>query len=924
MDFRILGPLEVTGDDGSPVHLPGFYRARVVLALLCARAGHILSSDSLIDAAWNGAPPATAGTQVQGFVSAMRRAFGPEQRDLLATDRDGYAIRAETDLTRFRALVQQQDLTCLQEALALWRGRPFGGLDCIELDAMADAIEQEYVAVLEEYAGLKVIAGDFAGLTGSLPEWVSRHPLREGLRAPLIQALARTGRQADAIAVYHDLRRLLADELGVDPSPELQDLYQRILTGDRDTMQSSPPPAAVQSTGQSTGQSVVRPAQVPAAAADFTGRAVEVKELREALVPRSGGPPPVAIAAVAIAAVAIAAVTGTGGIGKSALAAHVAHLMRDDFPDGQLYVNLAGASREPAAPQDVIARLLRDLGVPAGDVPAATDEREARYRSVLAGKRVLLVLDDAHDAAQVRSLLPGTDGCAVLITSRARLADLPGVRRFDLAELTEQDAHDLFARIVGGSRATAEPSATTAILAACGGLPLAIRIAAARLASRPGWTIESVAAKLAAEHHRLAELQIGDLAVRASFQLSYDGLPDAAAAAFRLLGLAPPGVLSLASVAALLGLTVTEAEETLDTLVDAHVLEAPAPGQYRLHDLLRLFAAELTVTKMTEQDRQQAFDRLLIWYHYALRYAVEFNSEGFPPARADAGQGLQVFRSYAEAQEWCEREHQSLVSVVSSAAVRGRHEMVVGMARLISMYAHMVGSLRGHLAIQRTALDSARQIGDLRGEAWILSSLGDVLMLSSEVPQAIECFERELSIRQDVSSKGGIASAHNNLGTAYHIVGRCDLAVGHFRLAQDLCEEAFGLGTVLVNEAECLSESGHYEAALACFTRALPLLMGNTHAQAQAAIKLAETLRLTGRLAESLEQHEVALRLHQEMGGNQREVIVVLGRLGETLTELGRIAEARQRWAEALLIAERTGDPRAAEVAARITGLEQP
>jgi tetratricopeptide (TPR) repeat protein len=244
---------------------------------------------------------------------------------------------------------------------------------------------------------------------------------------------------------------------------------------------------------------------------------------------------------------------------------------------------------------------------------------------------------------------------------------------------------------------------------------------------------------------------------------------------------------------------------------------------------------------------------------------------------------------------------------------------VVAMARLISMYAHMVGSLRGHLTIQRMALDSAQHVGDRRGEAWILSSLGDVLMLSGEVAEAIECFERELSIRQDVSSRGGIASAHNNLGTAYHAYGRCELAVEHFRLAQALCEEAFGLGTVLVNEAECLSESGQYEAALACFTRALPLLIGNTHAQAQAATKLAETLRLTGRLAESLEQHEVALRLHREMGGNQREVIVVLGRLAETLAGLGRTAEARQRWDEALLIAERTGDPRAAEIRARHT-----
>jgi DNA-binding SARP family transcriptional activator/tetratricopeptide (TPR) repeat protein len=908
VEFRILGPLEVAGDDGRPVHLPAG-RARVVLGLLCARAGHIVSSDTLMDAAWNGSPPATAATQVQGFVSALRRAFGPGQRDLIVTDQDGYAIRAQTDLTRFRARVQRarelRDLDGFQDALSLWRGRPFGGMDCIELDATADVIEQEYVAAVEEYAGLRVTAGDFAGVAASLPEWVSRHPLREGLRAPLIQALARTGRQADAIAVYHDLRQLLADELGVDPSPELKDLYQRILTGDRDVMRQQPDqPARPQ-----PDRSFVRPAQVPAATGDFTGRAMEVKELRDALVPHAGGPP----------SVAISAVTGTGGIGKSALAAHVAHLMRDDFPDGQLYVNLTGASREPAASADVIARLLRDLGVPAEDVPAADDEREARYRSVLAGKKILLVLDDAHDTAQVRPLLPGTDGCAVLITSRARLADLPGVSRIDLAELSHDDALELFARIVGGSRAAAEPAATAAILDACGGLPLAIRIAAARLASRPRWTIESVAAKLAAERDRLAELQIGDLAVRASFELSYDGLPEAAADAFRLLGLAPPGTLSLAPAAALLDMAVTDAEETLDTLVDAHVLEAPAPGQYRLHDLLRLFAAELaTGPRMVERDRQEAFDRLLNWYYYALRHAVEFHPEDFPPARAAGGADLPVLGGYADAQEWCEREHQSMVSVVGSAATLGRHEMVVGMARLISMYAHMVGSLRGHLAIQRTALDSARQLGDRRGEAWILSSLGDVLMLSGEVAEAVECFERELGIREDVSSRGGIASAHNNLGTAYHASGRCELAVEHFRLAEALCEESFGLGTVLVNEAECLSESGEYEAALACFTRALPLLMGNTYAQAQAATKLAETLRLTGRLAESLEQHQVALKLHQEMGGNQREVIAALGRLGETLADLGRQAEARLRWQEALLMADRTGDPRAAEIRARL------
>ena len=900
MEFRVLGPLAVTGDHGRPVTVPAG-RARVVLGLLCMRAPQVVPRDHLIDAAWNGEPPATAVTQLQGIVSALRRAFGHEHRDIIATTTDGYLLRAGTDLGMFRELARQaradQDRGCFRDALALWRSQPFEGLDCAELEAAAGQVEQEYVGVLEEYAALELRFGHSDPVIAAATPWAIRHPLRERLQALLIQALVSSGRQAEAHTAYHALRQRLADELGVGPGPELRDLYQRILAGDRAT----------------TSEAQVRPAQLPAAATDFTGRTLEVMDLCETLLTGCG-------------AVVISAVTGTGGIGKSALAAHVAHLVATEFPGGQLYVNLAGASRDPAVPAEILARLLRDLGVPAADIPASGAEREVRYRSVLAGRKVLLVLDDAKDAAQVRPLLPGTGGCAVLITSRARLADLAGVRRCDLSELNRDDALALFTRIAGPARVAAEPAATDEVLDSCGGLPLAIRIAGAKLAARPGWTVADVAARLAAEHHRLAELQIGDLAVRASFQLSYDGLPVPVADVFRLLGLTPPGVMPLGAIAALTDLSASQAEQALDVLADAHLIENPAPGRYRLHDLLRLFAAELA---STEKAREVAVGRLFTWYGTALRSAIGILAQarrlppgidGWPP---EPSREVPVFTTHSDALGWVQREETTLVWMIKAAAARSWHELATRMASLFTLYFLRAGSSDAFAASHQIGAESAAELGDDLAQAWLLAGLGLYWKRIGEYASAVEYYQRSLLLREQAGDRNGVAACHCNLGNAYVNWGRPQEGLDSLRRAAALSEELgddLTLGMALSNIGFALGMTGEAEQKLAVLDRAVQVLggTGDRYSEAVARVGRGEALYQLGCLDEALAQFRSAEVMLKDLGMAQLDLVEVLCGLGETLEALGRPDEARQSWQEAAALAA-TGVHLPDAIRARIT-----
>jgi len=365
--FTILGPLEVRGTDGAAVRLPAG-RARTVLGLLCLSPGRVVSQDWLIDLAWNGTPPTSATTRLHGFVSELRRALPVGPEPVIRTVGRGYSLAVaedRIDLYQARGLVAQArahgergDAAAavggLEGALALWRGPAFEGIECAYLQAEADAIEQEHADALEQLAELELILGRHAALVPRLGELVARYPLREGLRASLMRALAGSGRQAEAIDTYHELRRRLADELGVDPAPQVRELYASILDGDPQLLAPRPAQASARPL----------PAQLPADTSDFTGRRGQVRRLREALAPDVDGS----------ASAVVSVVSGPGGIGKSALAVHVAHLLADAFPDGQLFVNLAGMSGSPLAPTDVIARLLRDLGIGADDVPA--DEAE--------------------------------------------------------------------------------------------------------------------------------------------------------------------------------------------------------------------------------------------------------------------------------------------------------------------------------------------------------------------------------------------------------------------------------------------------------------------------------------------------------------------------------------------------------------------
>ena len=913
MEFRILGPMEVAAEDGAAVRLPSG-RARVVLAMLCMEAGGQVSSDRLIDLAWNGNPPATSGTQLHGLISSLRRAFGPA-RDAIVTGPDGYGLGADVDLARMRELITlarhgleggnlDEAAAIFGDALALWRGRPFTGLDCGDLATSADLIEQEYVGALEDYAETELRRGKHAMLTQRLAGWVAAYPLRENLHGSYIIALARSGRQAEAIATYHQLRLHLAEDLGVDPGQRLQALYQQVLSGDLD----------------SSGPDVPKPAQLPAAISDFTGRTEQVATLLDALAGDECQP----------AALVISAVSGIGGIGKSVLAVHVAHRAAAVFPDGQLYVNLAGASADPAVPAEVLARLLRDLGVPAGHVPADADERAARYRSLLAGRRVLIVLDDARDAAQVRPLLPGAAGCAVVVTSRARLADLAGAQRVDLDELDRAEARELFTRIVGAARVWAEPEAAEQILRSCSGLPLAIRIVAAKLAARPGWSIAAVAGRLAAERDRLAELNCGDLAVRASFRQGFDSLPAAQARAFCLLGTMPFRSFALAPVTALLGLGTAATERALDALCEAHMLESPAPDVYRMHDLLRLFATELAGTELGHDERAQALQRLVTWYWTVMHAAAAAIVEGRPlPDFADTDPALAaapvpVFVDYRDGWEWCQQEEGNLTAVIGIAAVQQLHAAAIGLAALFTMFALRTSARASWQPAFEAALDSARATADLRAEAWLLHSLGDVQAAGGDFAAAIDCYEQALANQLALGRVRAAAGSVNDIAAVYYEQGRYAEALAQFRRATDMVRQEPGpgylIGIFLANQAECLDAMGRYESALELYDQALEVAResGDRPSRAANMSLRAQTLRRLGRFEEALDQHRAALALHRELGGVGADFVTALDAYGHTLLALDDQGEAMAAWREAADLAESQSDPRAAQIRERL------
>ncbi len=571
MYFELLGTLRVQRD-GERVDLGGLRQQRLLVMLLLS-ANKVVGADRLLEAMWDDEPPATARRQLHNAVAALRRSFGTAKH-LVVKDGPGYRITVDphgVDAHRFTAMVASASAAAaggrtaaavelLEAALALWNGPALSGLTSPVFEIVAARFEENRLTATERLIGLRLDGGEASSLVPQLGELVSRHPLREETRKLLMLALHRCGRTADALNAYEQGRRMLRDELGVDPGASIRELYERIL---RDDLPKRRPEAA-------PGRSFL-----PYDTAHFTGRA---EELRFLSASRSAG-----------TALSILAIDGMPGAGKTTLAVRLAHQLAHRFPEGHLYLDLHGHTpgREPLEPDAALERLLLDFGLPADRIPRDGRRRAARWRAELAERRVLVVLDNALDARQVRPLLPGTGKAQVIITSRRRLAGLDGVTSRSLDVFPPSDAAALFTRIAGPDRTASRPDAVAEVVALCGHLPLAVAIAACRFHNRPAWSLDDLVLRLRDRATRLAELSLEDRSVASRFEVSYERLPAAQRRLFRALGAFAGEELDAADAAVLLGQPVPEAERLLEELFDAHVLRQRTAGRYHFHDLVR-------------------------------------------------------------------------------------------------------------------------------------------------------------------------------------------------------------------------------------------------------------------------------------------------------------------------------------------------
>ncbi|GAA3849193.1 hypothetical protein GCM10022243_13970 [Saccharothrix violaceirubra] len=604
--FTLLGTVDVTVA-GERIDLRAA-KLRTVLALLLLGRGSLVSDSRIAEMLWGHTPPVTADAQIQTYVSRLRKILG--ETCTITRLRPGYVLDvgpARLDLVEFERVAaagrqaaaagrtaEAADL--FARALGEWTGPALAGVtDCLEAVAAPD-LEERRLVVLEERVAADIELDRHGGLVAELTGLVGANPLRERLRGQLMTVLDRTGRQAEALSCYHEHRRRLAVEMGIDPGAELREIYRRVL--------ASTPAKPARPLPRTQHQV---PAQLPPDIADFTGRTDHLATLEALLRPD----PDRSSAAAAV-------ISGMAGVGKTALAVHAGHRLRAGFPDGQCYLDLRGTSA-PVRPHDALAKLLTGLGVPARDVPSDVDERVRLYRSRLADRRVLVVLDNAVGEQQIRPLLPGNPQCGVLVTGRARLSALPGVPVVDLGVLSQAESLELLSRIVSKQRIQPDPRSAERIARLCGGLPLAVRIAGARLVAKPHLRPVELAGRLADRGRRLDELQLADLDVRASVGLSYRSLGTGARRAFRLLALLERATFSVWNAAVVLDVTVGEARELTEQLVDARLLEVPDQDRYAYHDLVRAVAMELVAEEDLAVDRFAALHRA----HASMEYSTE-------------------------------------------------------------------------------------------------------------------------------------------------------------------------------------------------------------------------------------------------------------------------------------------------------------
>jgi DNA-binding SARP family transcriptional activator len=924
MEFRILGPVEVW--DGAQRLDLGGSKPRALLAVLLLHANQVVSTDHLVDQLWGEASPSTARNLVQVYVSRLRQALhrsrdGSAAAPVLMTRPSGYLLRVqsgELDLDCFEGLTADArrattdgDLEGAagrwRAALALWRGPALAGAASEVLRRTAvPRLEEARLVALEERLEVDLGLGRHVELVGELEALVATHPDRERLRGQLMLGLYRSGRQGEALAVYRNTRQVLVEELGLEPSPALQELERAILRGDP----AIAPALPVGAEARHQPASPPGPCQLPPDIDDFTGRQAAVAQVQELLEGERA------------TAIVISAIAGKAGVGKTALAVRVAHRLRPRFADGQLYVNLRGVEAQALDPADVLAGFLRALGVEGAVIPDGLEERVRLYRSRLADRRVLVVLDNAASETQVRPLLPGSQGCAVLVTSRARLGGLEAAHALTLDVLDPDQAVVLLAKLAGPGRVAAEPEAAQQIVRLCGWLPLAVRIAGARLAGRPQWQLALLAERLVDEHRRLGELVTGDLEVRASVALSYQGRGEQERRLFRLLGLLAAPSFPAWVAATLLDLGLAEAEGLLERLVDAQLVEAAGQDQagqlrYRLHDLLRVYARERLRLEEPTAAQRASLKRLLQTYLALAEQAdalVEpsgINHYGGDPARGPRDHPAATIVE-RDPLRWLEAEHASLVAAVDQGCDADIGELGWRLATaLVSFFgarAHWDDWQHTHAM----ALAAARRMSDRDAQSRVLGSLADLYTAQSRFEEARSCLQQSLVAFRQTGNRLGELQSLTGLGAIDRRQGRFGDAVA--RLEQSLSgfrELGWrsGEAQALFELGEAYREQGRLDAAAVCLEQCLRLMhaVGDRLWEAPILRSLALTRCAQGRFGEAIACLEQSLALTRASGDQHGEAYVLQG-LGEVHRTQGCLEDAGSCLEQSLALARATGD----------------
>ncbi|MBN6037636.1 AfsR/SARP family transcriptional regulator [Amycolatopsis sp. 195334CR] len=877
-EFSLLGAIEAR-EHGRPVAL-GHARQRQVLAVLLVDADRLAPVGRLVDRVWGERAPQGVQATLYSYVSRLRRALSLlSQAVTIQRGPGGYLLAVDpgaVDLHRFRSLTARaraaddgQATALFEQALDLWRGEPFATVDSPWFNGLREALHRERFAAELELNDLRLRGGRTAEVVTACGAALAAQPFNERVAGQLMLALYRSGRTADALACYESARRRLAEELGVDPGEALNRLHTGILGADPALATPAPP-----EDGEPEPAVRVRawspPALLPSGVPDFTGRPGESAALREQLTGRAG----------------VTVIAGMGGVGKTALALHAARQAAEAYPDGQLWANLRGAEASPLKPGDVLARFLRAFGLADRAIPAEPAERAELYRTLLAGRKVLVLLDNAASEEQVRPLLPATPGSAVVITSRARLTALEGARRIDLDVFTAEESVGLLARVAGEHRVRSQAEDAAEIVSLCGALPLGVRIAGARLAARPAWRLAHLAAQL--RDARLDRLATGDLAVRASLTLSYQGLDERSRRLFRLLGLFEVPDFPAWLAATVLDCPVGEATEHAEALVDAHLLSVsgtdPA-GQYRyrFHDLVRLFAAERAEAEEPEDERRRVVSRGLGgWLALAERMAAKIPGPCYASISGDAvrPRAERLLRGFRDewADSWFDAERAALLSAVRQACRLRDAELAFDLAGCLEKYFDLRGMYADWAKLDTEVMTVCRDTGHRLGEAVMLRGLLDVTTWIT-----------------DGQDGNAMARLHAEALRLLEVF----TGLGHQR----------GMSDAAVMCAWSFTATGAYTEAVAMAERALGLaeISGHLGGRIRAELALALAHFQNRRVDIAIAHADNALE-HARILGNPRCEATALQFAGIGHRELSRFGTSRRMLEESLAISRRYRD----------------